>query len=282
MEFSSQELPKHFSLRRLEDCCSAENCLGKHDAHAHRQYIILFIANGAGKHIIDFHEFEVLPGRIFFVSTGQVHQMQATAVSGYFLAFDLAFYHSVKSIFKLFDFPFFHTALTSPFLDSGPQHAAIQQTLQSLYTEFVSPDNFGKWSILRGGLEELLIRFTRIRQKQLAEQNDFLIPNNEKLRKLELLIEKNFKAHKTVAFYADKLHLSERHLNNIIAKKSGKSISIMIQERLVMEAKRQLLHSEMTVSEIAENLGFSDKAYFHRFFKKYTGLTPLAFRKNQH
>ena len=168
-----------------------------------------------------------------------------------------------------------------PFLDAENDSAAIQQLLQRMHAEFVSPEIFGKWSILRAGLEDLVIQFTRIRQKQLGEQNGILIPNNEKLRKLELLIEQHFKAHKTVAFYASQLHVSARHLNNIVTQKSGKSISSMIQERLLMEAKRQLLHSEKTVNEIAYQLGFSDKAYFHRFFKKYTGLTPLAFRKNQ-
>jgi len=282
MRFSNDELIQHFSIGCIEDCSSPENCPAIKEAHAHKRYIVWFITAGAGKYMVDFHEFDILAGRIFFVSTGQVQRFRAEAISGYFLTFDLEFYHSVQSVFKLFDFPFFHTANSSSFLDSGSHQLAIGQILQRLYAEFVSPETFGKWSILRAGLEELLIRFTRIRQQQLAKETGILVPNNEKLRKLELLIERNFKEHKTVAFYAHQLHISARHLNNIIAKTSGKSISIMIQERLLMEAKRQLLHSEMTVNEIACQLGFSDKAYFHRFFKKYTGVTPLSFRKNQH
>ncbi len=282
MNFSNQELNRHFSIWRLEDGSSPTKCFAQNEAHAHQRYIVLFVTGGEGTHVVDFCEFEVVPGRIFFVSTGQVHQFKAKAVSGYFMAFDLDFYHSVQSVFKLFDFPFFHTALTSPYLDSETHQAIVSQTLERLYAEFVSPETFGKWSILRAGLEELLIQFTRIRQKQLAGKAGVLIPNNEKLRKLELLIERNFKEQRAVTFYANQLHISARHLNNIIAKTSGKSISIMIQERLLMEAKRQLLHSEMTVDEIARQLGFSDKAYFHRFFKKHTGVTPLSFRNNQH
>ena len=81
-------------------------------------------------------------------------------------------------------------------------------------------------------------------------------------------------------FYANQLHISSRHLNSIISLQTGKSISEMIQNRILIESKRLLLHSEKTVSEIAFELGFSDKAYFHRFFKKTTGETPLHFRQH--
>lgn len=267
-----QDLKKHFTIGRIEDCS------GKQEIDSHNSYILYIITRGNGVQIVDFNEIELKQSRISFISLGQMHKIDFKTISGYYIVFNLEFYHSVKSIFKLYDFPFFHTSLSVPYLDVNDDFSLIQSIANGLYNDFISPELFGKWSLMRLGLENLLIRLTRIKQKQTTKETDILILNNEKLRKLELLIEQNFKEHKEVAFYAEQLHLSSRHLNNIISDKIGKSISLMIRERLLMEVKRQLLHSEKTVAEIAYEVGFNDKAYFHRFFKKFTYKTPQEFR----
>lgn len=265
-----QDLKKHFTIGRIENCSS------KQEMDSHNSYILYIITGGDGVQIIDFNQLELKQGRIFFISLGQMHKIDFKTISGYYIVFDLEFYHSIKSIFKLYDFPFFHTSLSAPYLDVSDSFSLIQSIANGLYDDFISPELFGKWSLVRLGLENLLIRLTRIKQR--SEETDILISNNERLRKLELLIEQNFKEHKEVAFYAEQLNISSRHLNNIISEKIGKSISLMIHERLLMEVKRQLLHSEKTVAEIAYEVGFNDKAYFHRFFKKFTHKTPQEFR----
>ena len=271
-------LASHFVTGKLEACIDTINCTERKEVHSHYQYILYAIETGRGKHNIDFTDLEIRPGRVFFITPGQMHCFSSDSVSGYFLIFDLDFYHCVKSVFKLYDFPFFHTSLTLPYLDCGDGFPEILMGLERMYREYVSSETFGKLSILRSELENLLIQFTRIKQSQSGDDKQILVPNNEKVRKLELLIEQNFKEHKEVDFYAGELHISSRHLNNIIFEKTGKSISLMIHDRILIEAKRQLLHSEKTVAEIAYELGFGDKAYFHRYFKKLTGKTPLGFR----
>ncbi len=279
MKDSTREVSEHFTIKRLSSCLHHENNNTAKEIHFTNQYILYVIFNGCGEKSIDFQEWDIKPGRIFFISPGQVHKFCSDDISGYCIRFDLDFYHSVKSIFKLYDFPFFHTFLMSPYLDIGVYKSEIQSITKRILDEFESGKPFGKWSILRSELENLLIHLTRIRQKQTREDVGILIPNNEKLRNLELLIEQHFKKHKDISFYADQLHISSRHLNNIISEKTGKSISVMIQERVLMETKRHLLHSEKTVAEIAYELGFKDKAYFHRYFKKFINLTPNEFRK---
>jgi AraC-like DNA-binding protein len=271
---STANLNKHFSIGHLENCPDEHNCISNTD------YTLFVISQGTGLLNIDFSSLTIKAGRVFFVSPEQVIRFSTHSLVGYFITFDLDFYHSVKSIFKLYDFPFFHTLLSFPYLDTDLQSPLILSQIQHLMEEYSSTESFGKWSILRAGLENLLIHLTRIKQKQNSLGNDALIPSNEKLRKLELLIEQNFKTHKDIAFYAEKLNISSRHLNSIISQKTGKSISLMIQERTLREAKRQLLHSEKTILEIAYELGFNDKSYFHRFFKKFTSQTPSYFRKN--
>jgi AraC family transcriptional regulator, transcriptional activator of pobA len=83
----------------------------------------------------------------------------------------------------------------------------------------------------------------------------------------------------TVSVLAKKLHINPNHLNTIIKKISGKSASSHIREKLMLEAKSFLLHTELQVTEIAARLGFENTSYFNRFFKKNAGLSPLQFRK---
>lgn len=272
------ELP-NFSIGKIE-YCKDKKCFGEKKLHQHHHYILYLIASGSGKHEIDLNEYEINGNQAFFISSGQLHQCFASDVLGYFIQFDLDFYHSIRTPFKLFDFPFFHTALLESCLELGENYDKIQNLVSQMFLEFEAKDNLGKWNILRYQLEILLIELTRIKQQQNTSNAHILVPNNEKLRKLEFLIEKYFVEHKDVNFYANQLHISSRHLNSIISLQTGKSISEMIQNRILIESKRLLLHSEKTVSEIAFELGFSDKAYFHRFFKKTTGETPLHFRQH--
>lgn len=269
-----------FSIKRIEDCNHSEECFSSQGLHPHRSYIMYIIEKGKGIHTIDFHNYKVCDQCAFFLTPGQVHAFNPIHVSGYYIWFNLEFYHSVKSMIKLYDFPFFHSSLTLPFLDLKDHFIPINLLLEQLFNEFQT-NKFGKWSFLRAGLEMLLIRLTRV--KQLEENQEFqpiLIPNNEKVRALDFLIDQNFIEHKNIEFYANHLNLSARHLNNIIKNTTGQSISDMLHNRILTEAKRLLMNSEKSVAEIAYILNFSDKAYFHRYFKKHTGTTPIEFRKH--
>jgi AraC-like DNA-binding protein len=80
--------------------------------------------------------------------------------------------------------------------------------------------------------------------------------------------------------YADKLHVSERQLNDALRKTLGKTAGQLVQERVLLEAKRLLSNTDLSMAEIAYQLNFGDFAYFCRFFKKHTRFTPSAFRKD--
>lgn len=267
------KLPYHFSIGKIDESFSyktkCDDC-----------FVIYFFSEAKGTCSVDFETFDLLPKGMLLLAPKQVLQLEAENLSGYYLSFDLNFYHLVKSNLKLYDFPFFHITSSEPKLSLGLDFEAIESLFVKIEKEFSSDISFGKWTILRYELEILLVQLTRIKQKQLGEEKTLLTPNNERLRKLESLIELHFKENKEVSFYADQLHISSRHLNNIIKEVSGKSISQILQHRLLVESKRLLMITEKSVSEIAYDLGFNDKAYFHRFFKKYTELTPLQFRED--
>lgn len=93
------------------------------------------------------------------------------------------------------------------------------------------------------------------------------------------LLEKHFKAVKIPADYGVQLHISPSYLNECVKATTGKSVSALIQQRVMLEAKRLLYHSAKSVKEISGELGYDDHSYFTRLFTKVVGMTPVAFRE---
>jgi AraC family transcriptional regulator, transcriptional activator of pobA len=94
------------------------------------------------------------------------------------------------------------------------------------------------------------------------------------------LIEDNFTQHQPLAWYAKKLGITAAHLNVLCRQTVGKSALELIHERMVLEAKRNLIYTSMTISVVSYTIGFSDPAYFTRFFKRQVGMSPKDFRRH--
>jgi len=92
------------------------------------------------------------------------------------------------------------------------------------------------------------------------------------------ILERNYTIVRRPAAYAQKLNISTSYLNECVRKATGYSVSHHIQQRVILEAKRLLSHSDKAVKEIATELGYDDYPYFSRLFTKVTGMTALAFR----
>jgi AraC family transcriptional activator of pobA len=103
----------------------------------------------------------------------------------------------------------------------------------------------------------------------------------DRIARLNTLIGAHYKQHRPAAFYAEKLGLSVTHLNRIARSGTGKSLNELLADRLISEARRNLVFSLMSIQQIAYELGYSDPAYFTRAFLRATGETPGAFRKRE-
>ena len=93
------------------------------------------------------------------------------------------------------------------------------------------------------------------------------------------MINQYFYTEKLPSFYADKLNITTKHLNRVVKQTLNKTTSQLISDRLLLEAKRLIVHSNNNLAQVANTLEFSDYAYFSKFFKSKTGITPLAFKK---
>lgn len=102
-----------------------------------------------------------------------------------------------------------------------------------------------------------------------------------RFEQLTALINNNFRMHQPVEFYAEQLGLSAAHLNRIVRLVVGKPTSQLIADRIIAEAKRDLVFTSMPVQLIADGLGFTDQAYFTRFFSRQTGLPPRRYREQE-
>jgi AraC family transcriptional regulator, transcriptional activator of pobA len=122
----------------------------------------------------------------------------------------------------------------------------------------------------------------------LMKMNRFYLPGNgtnssrreaELVRRFLVNLEQNPKVASAVSSHAASLSVSPETLSETVKKETGKTPGTLIRERVLLEAKRLLLHTSLSVSEIAYQLLFKDPSYFNRFFRRATGKTPAEFRK---
>ena len=132
--------------------------------------------------------------------------------------------------------------------------------------------------MLRILLKRLIIKITRLVKEQLL-LNDISDSQVDTIRKFNLLVEEHFKEKRQVNDYAEMLYKSPKTLSNLFARYKQKSPLQIIHERLILEAKRQLIFTDKTSKEIAFDLGFSSPGTFHKLFKKITSATPIQFRE---
>jgi len=125
-------------------------------------------------------------------------------------------------------------------------------------------------------MQVLLIYLSRLYTEQFKTTDG--LPDRQLLIKYLAKINDEFKETHEVAAYADMLNISAGHLSEVVKEQSGRSAIAHIHDRIVLEAKRLLFHTERSIKEISFQLGFGDASYFNRFFKRITGSTPLEYR----
>lgn len=241
--------------------------------HKHDFFIIILFDQAQGTHNIDSVDYQIANHQIHVLFPGQMHKWNIkNGTMGYQLMIERSFFEQFA--------PYFRFSFTN-----YQNHPVIQLTtkaFQLLHYEFDAIKNELK-------NDHSLVHLISARAAVIAAivsreaENIFtefkVYQSNPRLAKFNTLIDVFFKEQKSVAFYAEKLHISANYLN-ILCKKSLKvSATHLIQQRVCIEAKRLLQSTTLSIKEIAFELGFTDHAYFANFFKSQTGMTPTAFRE---
>lgn len=157
----------------------------------------------------------------------------------------------------------------------------VAQLIAQLQDEYRYPAP-GRDLLLNALLEALaihLIRRTDTRRKVSTQAINPTDRGQAHLNNLLSLVEAQYREQPSVESLAAQLGLTSAHLNTLCRRLASRSALQILHERLLLEAKRELTYTSMTISQIADTLGFSEPAYFTRFFKRHTMLTPKAFRQ---
>lgn len=273
---STKELTSgRFNIRKVQDILGGHDL--QHDLHRHNFFFVLAVQSGHGHHEIDFIPHEVVDRSIFFLRPGQVHQLQLTAGAvGYLMEFDTGFYHpaSKAAVQRL------RKAGNKGFclLEAG-NFEKLNAILSNIFAEFNGKQD-GYDEVIKASLEIFFIEYIRQSSDPASMGHRSGAYAQERFEEFTALVETHIATHKQVSAYTELMNLSSYQLNEVTKTAVGKTASALIDEYILLEAKRYLLATVNQVKEIADQLGYEDVSYFIRFFKKHTGYSPEAFRKN--
>ena len=263
------DLSASFSIRDVRDLLAGTDMV--QELHRHDFFYVLALKKGAGSHAIDFTPYEVSDCSVAFMRPGQVHQLTLKAGStGYLMAFKTGGYYPNDKVSKAL---LRKATIRSYYLFEGARFKKVLSALDNIFQEY-SDEQDGYQKVIKANLDIFLIELGR--QRSESSINTYA---QERLEELLELLETDISNHKRVSAYADMLHLSPYQLNAMTKAMLGKTCSELINEYIILESKRQLLATTSQVSQIADELGYEDVAYFIRLFSKHTGHSPEAFRK---
>lgn len=267
-------LLERFNIRDLQAFLGEKDMV--QELHRHAFFFILVLEKGEGTHEIDFTPYAVGDYTVFFMRPGQVHhQVLKAGSTGYIMGFSTDFYEPndrcANQLLRRIG------TMNHCVLDSA-SFRKIMPPLASAYTEYQEKQE-GYEDVIKANLCIFFMELVRKRLGPLAAASPGQSYAQEQLDAFFALLDKHVAEHKQVTEYAGMLNLSPYQLNAITKTQLGKTSSELINDQVILEAKRNLLATTVQVKEIAYQLGYEDVSYFSRFFKKQTGHTPEAFRQ---
>jgi AraC family transcriptional activator of pobA len=246
--------------------------------HRHSFYMLALITNGTGKHEIDFTKYDVKKGSLFLLQPGQIHNWDLSHdVDGYIFFYSQEIYNLHFGNQKIEDYPFYQSVMSLPELILTENEVEKIKPFFDLMVAESQEDFPKKAEKLLNLLDCIHIEISR---KYLSVSNHISHSYNYKLQLLEQILEQHYKQQKLPSFYADNMNITLKHLNRICKETLNQTVTEIITNRIILEAKRLLVNPVKSINQIADELGFEDYSYFTRLFKKKNGITPSDFRKN--
>lgn len=241
--------------------------------HRHaRLHQVLLIDSGGGEATLDGRVHPLRPMRVVNVPVGDVHgfsfvpgtQGWVVTIAAEILDETLLASEGLRGVLS-----------QSAVVRGTPQ---MRATMKQIFVEFAGR-NFGRAHVLRALSASLIGLVAR----ELARgKRNSAAADSELFRRFEVLIEQHHLQRWSVSDYAAALSITPTHLNRVTRAATGDTASHLILNRLVREARRSLVYTNLPVSTIAYALGFDDPAYFSRVYAVATGLSPRAFRARLH
>jgi AraC-like DNA-binding protein len=248
--------------------------------HSLTYYDITLISNGHGTFNINRQSEPIERGRIFFTSPGQVRQWNFnTMPGGYVLIFEeeflCTFFNDTQFVQNLSFFSSY--GMQSSIVLTPPEYNQLEPLMQNIKDEICRYQIKDK-HILRALLYQVLMLLNRMYASYYPASHVNLA--NRYIQKFVHLVNTNYQNNRSVDLYARELNITAGHLNDLVKQHIGISAKQYILNRTMLEAKRLLSYTELSVDEIATHLNYENTSYFVRAFRSNTNQTPLRFRKN--
>ncbi len=245
--------------------------------HSH-DFFQVSLVHGNGTLMHDFREHDIHGPTLFFLRPGQVHTIGVRdQLTGTVISFTQEFFdHRTPPPSWLYELPFFSPGAAVPWLTLDEEQAG---RFKGLFTELQSEFDDarqGAAEALRALLQLLFVRTARL--YSTAHPAGQASRGSLLARQFCLEVERHFREWSYLAPYARQLAVSVNHLNETVSEHTGHAAGDLIRQRRLLDAKRLLLHSDLSIAETGYQLGFNDPSYFSRFFRRYTDRTPAQFR----
>jgi len=244
-------------------------------SHRKNFYLFVYVKSGIGRYWVDMTPFELVSEAFYFATPEQVHLKEDISLSGVNISFTCNFLRQ-KGNEHLYDLPVVRNVQSRHVVNPSPNEKdEIEWLLEKIQIEYHRTTDIDD-EVLFAYIRLLLVLLSRIYTRQYGKTTE--ITTRESYRHFQDHIEIHFKQFHDVGYYAGLLNFSTSHLNKLIKEQSGKTPSAHIHDRLILESKRMLFHSGLSIKQIAFELGFRDASYFNRFFKRGTGITATAYK----
>ena len=272
IEFEITPLPKLFATASPD-----------HDpekSHRLNFYAIIFVTDGPpGTHYIDFNSYEYPKGSLIFIAKEQVHAFSSLQYNdGYIVLFTEDFltksvaYEDPIFLQQLFNYQLYHPVVP---LTAG-QFEEFDTIIDMARRESERHHDFASQGLLRSYLNLLLLKSQRLRKDHTSHHDSSY---HQEFIQFQQLLRKYLFRSRNVGYYAGRLNMSSKKLNMITQELVGTPVKTYIISSLILEIKRMLANSSITVNEVGYEVGFDEPTNFVKFVKKYTDLTPVELRK---
>lgn len=275
-DFEFEVVTNHEVLR--DNLPTTHNPFRPHRLHF---YAILFITKGEGFHFIDFKKYAYKRGSIIFVAKEQVHAFEGNEDrrATFFLFTEHFLDKSNLGSNLMQQINLYNYHLYAPLLQLEESQIDFFETIARRITEeFHAPDDFATEEIIGSMLKIFLLLAERIRKETVYRSTPTI--HYPTFLVFQRLLDNHLLANRKVQYYAQLMTISTKQLNRITQAVINKPAKQYIHERLIMEMKRFLMNTDLSIKEIAYRTGFDEPTNFVKYFKKEIGKTPALFRKD--
>ena len=240
-------------------------------------YSIYWIKNGSGVYHVDFENYSFTGNVLIFLSPGQVFSIDTEQIEEAYKLTFLKDFYCIQTHDKevACNGVLFNNISDTPFLLPTEKDAIKLEFIITCLINELKQSETGQYDMLQAYLKQFIVQSVRIKKNHSQIKDNV---GSQLFKDFNILVEQNYKTTHSVTEYAKRLGVSPKSLSKNFQKVGLQTPRDLIKNRIVLEAKRQLLYSSDSVKQIAFNLGYNDPAYFTRFFTKSTGKSPLHFK----